>query len=96
LHGSEPLEATIVDLTLEDDSVFGSAGCNNYSGAAEFEAGSMTLGPDIAVTRMACEQAIMDQEAVYLTALERVTGYVLEPDELLLQDADGITLVTFR
>ena len=96
LHGSEPLEATIVDLTLEDDSMFGSAGCNNYNGAAEFEAGSMTLGPDIAMTRMACEQAIMDQEAVYLTALERVTGYVLEPDELLLQDADGITLVTFR
>jgi heat shock protein HslJ len=45
---------------------------------------------------MACEPAIMDQEATYLAALERVTGYVLEPDELLLQDADGITLATFR
>ena len=96
LHGSEPLEGTKIDLTLEDDSVLGSAGCNTYSGAAEFDAGSMALGPEIAVTAMACEPAIMDQEARYLTALERVTGYVLEPDELLLQDADGITLTTFR
>lgn len=96
LHGSEPLEGTAIDLTLEEDSVSGSAGCNSYTGAAEFDAGSMTLGPDIAVTMMACEPAIMDQEATYLTALERVTGYVLEADELLLQDADGITLATFR
>jgi len=96
LHGSEPLEGTSIDLTLEDDSVSGSAGCNTYSGVAEFDAGSMTLGPEIAVTAMACEPAIMDQEAAYLAALERVTGYVLEPDELLLQDADGITLATFR
>jgi heat shock protein HslJ len=96
LHGSAPLEGTTIDLTLEDESVFGSAGCNSYSGAAEFDAGSMTLGPEIAVTMMACEPAIMDQEATYLAALERVTGYVLEPDELLLQDADGITLATFR
>jgi heat shock protein HslJ len=96
LHGSEPIEATTIDLTLEDDSMSGSAGCNNYNGAAEFEDGSMTLGPDIATTRMACEQEIMDQESAYLSALARVSAYVLEPDELLLQDADGITLMTFR
>lgn len=96
LHGSEPVEGTVVDLTLEEDSMSGSAGCNSYSGAAEFDAGSMTLGPEIAVTAMACEEEIMDQEATYLAALERVAGYVLEPDELLLQDADGITLATFR
>jgi len=96
LHGSEPLEGTIIDLTLESDSMSGSAGCNNYNGSTEFEAGSMTLGPDIATTRMACEQEIMDQESAYLAALARVSAYVLEPDELLLQDADGITLMTFR
>lgn len=96
LHGSEPLDGSTIDLTLEDDTVSGSAGCNTYSGAAELDAGSMTLGPELAVTFMACEQAIMDQESEYLTALGRVAGYVLEPDELLVQDADGITLATFR
>lgn len=96
LHGSEPLEGTTIDLTLEGESVSGSAGCNTYTGPADFGAGSMTLGPEIAVTAMACEEGIMDQESEYLAALSRVAGYVLEPDELLLQDADGITVVTFR
>lgn len=96
LDGAPLVEGTVIDMTLEDDAVSGTAGCNGYSGPASFEDGSMTLGPEFAVTFMACEDPIMTQEQAYINALTRVTAYELSPDELLLQDGQGITIATFE
>lgn len=96
LNGSGVLEGTMLDLTIEGDSVSGSSGCNNYNGSATVgEDGSMTLGPDFAVTFMACDQPVMDQEQEYLTTLSRVTSYQTAAEELLLKDANGIVVATF-
>lgn len=96
LEGSAPVDGTIIDLTITDEGASGSSGCNSYTGPADVGAGTMTLGPDFAVTMMACEQPIMDQEQKYLDALTRVTAYQMAADELILEDAQGIALATFR
>ncbi len=96
LGGSPVLEGTIIDLTIDGDAVSGTAGCNSYTGPASVGSdNSMTLGPDFAVTFMACDQPIMDQEQEYLSDLTRVTSYQMAAEELLLKDANGIVVATF-
>ena len=98
LEGSPPVEGATVDMTIGDDGVSGSAGCNSYTGAAsvDVDAGTMTLGPEIASTMMACEQPIMDQEQKFLDSLVRVVGYDMAKDELILLDDQGIAVATFN
>ncbi|MFZ0014365.1 MAG: META domain-containing protein [Acidimicrobiia bacterium] len=96
LEGSSLVEGTTIDLTIADGTASGNAGCNTYTGEATVsDDGSMTVGPEIASTMMACEEPVMDQEQRYLDALAQVTGYEMAPDELLLLDANGIALLTF-
>ena len=81
--------------------VSGSAGCNNYSGTyrSTRAAGRNTIdfGP-LATTRMMCDETLMDQESLYLAALESATEYTIEGfaltitypgGELLFYDKDG-------
>ena len=96
LGGGPVLAGTIVDLTIDGDTVSGTAGCNTYNGAASVgDDGSMSLGPEFAVTFMACEQPVMDQEQQYLSSLTRVTAYQMASEELLLEDANGVVIATF-
>jgi heat shock protein HslJ len=91
------------EITAEfaDGQVTGSAGCNTYNGTyrSTRAAGRNTIefGP-LATTRMMCDEALMDQEGLYLTALEAATEYTIEGfalsieypgGELLYYDKDG-------
>jgi len=97
LEGAPPLDGTTIDLTITDDGVSGSSGCNTYTGSAELdtETSSLVVGAELASTMMACEQPIMDQEQRYLAALASVVSYEMAADELILKDVQGIALATF-
>jgi heat shock protein HslJ len=96
LGGGPALDGTIVDLTIDGETVSGTAGCNSYNGGASVgDDGSMTLGPEFAVTFMACDEPVMDQEQQYLSSLTRVTAYQMAAEELLLEDANGVVIATF-
>lgn len=78
-------------LRLEDGNrMSGSAGCNRVS--ATYRHGSrdaISFGP-LAVTKMACEAAVMEQERRYLAILSQVQGYSLYGDGgISLVAADG-------
>jgi heat shock protein HslJ len=77
-----------------DGRVTGSAGCNRYMGGYQASSGSLTIGP-LATTRMACEQALMDQEAAYIQALESTAEYAFDNDMLVLRDASGAIQAIF-
>ena len=98
LEGAEPIEGTVVDMTIANEAVSGNAGCNTFNGAASVNVddNTMTLGPDIISTMMACEDAVNEQEQRFLDALLRVTSYEMANDTLTLLDADGIALATFE
>lgn len=98
LEGAEALEGTVVDLTIADGAVSGNAGCNTYNGSAtvNVEDNTMTLGPDIISTMMACEEPIMEQEQRFLDALVQVTSYEMANDTLTLLDANDIALASFE
>ena len=87
----EPLpDGVTVDLTFDGERVAGSSGCNQYSSAATFEDGAVSVEPAIASTMMACEQPAMDVEMAYLTALAEVTNYTVEGTTLVLADSGDV------
>ena len=74
----------------QDGRVTGSGGCNRYTGAYRAADGSLSIGP-LASTRMACEQPVMEQEALFFKALESTTQYRFENDMLVLRDGSDAT-----
>ena len=78
---------------LENGSVGGSTGCNNYRGSAEIAGASISFGP-MAGTRKLCPPALMDQEMNFYQALEKVVSWEVPDTGLLhLKDADGNTVI---
>ena len=72
--------------------VYGSSGCNQFSGAAEVRGRSMDFGP-VATTRRACGPALMVQEDRVLAAFDAVESYRLDGPSLLLADGSGAVLL---
>ncbi|WP_420640770.1 META domain-containing protein [Candidatus Leptofilum sp.] len=87
------LPNTSITLNFADGGANGSAGCNNYFGEATQSDNALNFGA-IGSTRMACPEAIMQQENAYLAALGTVNSFTLEDDQLTLQYEDGILLFT--
>jgi len=84
-------------LTIQfaaDGKVSGSSGCNTFTGSYQTSGTMLTLGP-LATTRMACEQAIMDQEQAYLAALAATKSYGIVGNMLTLSDAGGVRMVEY-
>jgi heat shock protein HslJ len=80
-----------ITASFADNTVSGSDGCNSYSAPVSSTGGqSLAVGP-IAGTRMACEQAVMEQAAAYTAALQNAVqwGYVATQLGITYQADDG-------
>ena len=99
-NGRGGVQSLLADSKIDavfdaDGRVSGSSGCNRYMGPyQQAGGGALTIGP-LASTRIACEQALMDQETAYLNALQATTRYAFENDMLVLRDASGATQAIF-
>jgi heat shock protein HslJ len=102
ITGSEITAEFTAATTTEDATVKGSAGCNTYTGSyvvltRAIGRNRMETGP-LATTRKACDESLMEQESLYLAALEAATSYKIEGftltivypgGELLFYDKNG-------
>jgi heat shock protein HslJ len=91
-NGKEAVVSVAADseLTLEfgsDGQVSGSAGVNTFSGSFEYDGDTLSIGP-LATTRMAGPQELMEQEALYLAALEASASWEVVNGVLYLRDAE--------
>jgi len=88
----EPGTYVTINFSDSDDQVNGSGGCNNfittYSADDEY---NLTINGPVGSTMMACEVG-MEQEAMFLSALETTTGYNQTEDGYLLLDYDSGTV----
>ncbi len=77
-----------------DGILSGNGGCNKYNGTYTVTAKQIKIGP-LASTRMACAdpEGVMDQEALYLAALETADTYKVEGTQLELRTKDGALVV---
>ena len=85
---------TEVTLEFEAGQIAGSSGCNSYFAPYEVEGSNLTIG-QIGSTLMACEPAVMEQEAQVLAALQSAATYQIADGSLQIVDADGKTVLTF-
>jgi heat shock protein HslJ len=85
-----PVIATAAStITFEADGrVHGQGGCNRYFGAATIDGERLSLGP-LGSTRMACAEALMDQERRFFQALESAERWSFEEHGLLLIHSAG-------
>lgn len=72
----------------------GSTGCNRFSGSIVLGNGTVEVGP-LAITEMACAEAVMLQERRMLDALARVWAWRMENGLLILSDETGRDLLRF-
>lgn len=94
LHGAPPVDGSRITLEFEDDGVGGYAGCNWYGRQYA------PLEPDdvaFTLTARACaEQALMDQEHVFVEVLQSAAERRLaSADRLEFYDAAGATVAAF-
>lgn len=73
--------------------IFGSGGCNRFTGSYNQQDGKLTISR-IAATRRACTPDIMAKESDFLAMLARVRGARVENARLTLMDGSGADLVT--
>jgi heat shock protein HslJ len=89
---TSPIVGTTLTAVFTADAVSGSAGCNDYNGPYKLDGSKVTIGP-LASTRKACEQAVMDQEQEFLTALQTPSTVEVSGATVTLRDASGATQV---
>jgi uncharacterized lipoprotein YbaY len=90
------IEPTVpATISFADGQVSGSSGCNSFSAAYTVNGDELTVGP-AASTMMACEEAVMDQEQLFLENLGKAASYELVEDQLNILDAEGNVLLTFE
>lgn len=93
---TEALPQTNVTLEFGPEGrVGGNGGCNTYFAGYTVDGDSLTFG-QAGSTMMACEEAIMAQEAAYLAALQSTATFTVEGDALRLADAGGETVLVFQ
>jgi len=69
------LEGTAPDIHFDDDQVSGDGSCNRYSGPYDTPGGNDLDFGELVTTMMACLDAVMDQEQLFLYALDSVDSY---------------------
>jgi heat shock protein HslJ len=84
LGGAGVIDRVQATLALPSaEKIAGRGSCNRFFGKAEIQGDSIKLG-SIGATRMACPEAVMNQETKYLKALEAATRFELKEPYLLI------------
>ena len=87
----ESVEAVLTFNT--DGTLTGNSGCNGLSGSYTVEGNEITLSP-IVSTRMACDPAIMEQEAAIHQVLTNTASFRIEGTQLTLTNNDRMLVFT--
>lgn len=84
IDGEPVVEGSRTEFSFfEQGRVSAMVGCNRIGGRVELGAGTVRFGP-LMMTRMACEEALMDQENRFSEALSAVVRYRLEQEDTVL------------
>jgi hypothetical protein len=96
LEGAPPLVGTTPTAEFSADQISGSAGCNTYFGTYTLSGSDISIG-DLASTEMACmdPEGVMEQDQVFLSALQSAASFRLNGERLELLDESGSVVLAF-
>jgi heat shock protein HslJ len=93
---SKTADTTVTAAFAQDGRVSGFGGCNDYTGPFEETGTSISIGPLASTQKMCIDAEVMEQERLFLRALENAETYEVRGDDLTLRNDDGATQATFR
>lgn len=97
--GSEIPVLAETEVTLEFEAgthAGGSSGCNSFGAQYEGTDGELSF-TEIISTLMACEEGgVMEQEQLYIQALQTAGGFELSGDQLTIHYGDGQGVLNFE
>jgi heat shock protein HslJ len=86
VEGVATVDGYPITLSSDGTGVSGRAACNSYSGVAVINGSAVFFG-ELSQTEMGCEPSVMEAEAAFLTALQRVQNFRFAGDRLVLTGA---------
>ncbi|NVK44699.1 MAG: META domain-containing protein [Rhodobacteraceae bacterium] len=95
IAGTGVIDASHATLVFDGERVSGSTGCNRFTGGVELTGEGLSFAP-LAVTRMMCPEALMQQEAHVLEALSKVDRFDIDESGALVLFGQGEALITAR
>ena len=93
--GGGIIDDSRVTLDFREQRVGGRASCNSYQGTWSLEDGQLSI-VDVAVTMMACPEAILNQERRFLDALASTDGMRFDDTGALILTSGGDDLLRAR
>jgi heat shock protein HslJ len=85
-----------VSLAFSQGRASGSTGCNQYNASFTVRGDSLSFSPPLTTRRACLTASLSQQEQAFLKALERVTHYTKQGDELTLHYGAGERLIFKR
>ncbi|MBV9034238.1 MAG: META domain-containing protein [Acidobacteriaceae bacterium] len=97
INGTAPVDPSRVTLSFGPDGrVLGTSFCNAYDGHYRITGEGLTIDA-VASTRKACAAPLMKQEAAFLSILQNVLRFEIQPEgTLVLQTSDQHTMIARR
>lgn len=95
ISGGGIIDDSRVTLDFSEQRVGGQASCNSYQGTWSLEDGQLSI-VDVAVTMMACPEALMNQERRFLDALNSTDGMRIDDTGALFLTSGGDDLLRAR
>jgi heat shock protein HslJ len=86
----QPVSGTLTTNFDSSGGVNGFAGCNSYSGSYTVDGNSLSIGA-VSAGLALCDQATMDQEAAFLSALSSAASFTMEMG-LIISDGSAAVL----
>lgn len=80
-----------------DGAVFGTTGCNRFQGTVRAAPGLVTFNHPFAITRMACQGAMAEQEGKVLESLKGTAAVAYDPvsDRMTVIPQSGAAVLGF-
>lgn len=95
LPGRAPAAGASATLAFSGGRVAGSDGCNRYGGPYAASGGTLSIGPGLVSTRMACAGPAGELAAAFVPALSAARAWRIDAGDLALLDGAGVVLATF-
>jgi putative lipoprotein len=90
IEGVPASEATRAFVRFGGDGrLSGKSGCNRFTGSYRIEGGTLRIGSRVAMTRMTCSPAVLEEEARLVRALEAARGFSRNGIALEMTGEDG-------
>jgi heat shock protein HslJ len=84
-----------VTAAFTSSTLSGHSGCNTYRASYTQQGDSLTVGKDIASSKIACPSLLSAVERAYLSRLPQVRSFTRSGTTLTLKNGDGATLLTY-